>query len=60
MWTDTFQVLMMFAGMLAVMIRGTLSLQGGITEVWEAAANSERLEFFKYVIYSHLKILCFR
>ncbi|KAF4524009.1 hypothetical protein B566_EDAN006303 [Ephemera danica] len=46
MWTDTFQVVMMFLGMLAVMLRGNFSIEGGTAQVWKMAEDSNRVEFF--------------
>ncbi|XP_059489775.1 sodium-coupled monocarboxylate transporter 1-like [Neocloeon triangulifer] len=44
-WTDTFQVMMMFAGMVAVVIRGNSDV-GGFGAVWSATQRSGRAEFF--------------
>lgn len=46
-WTDTFQVVMMFAGMVAVVAKGTVDA-GGFGNVWQKAEESGRIEFFKY------------
>ena len=46
MWTDTFQSMMMFIALLAVLIKGTIDA-GGIQEVMVANNNQSRLEFFK-------------
>ncbi|KAI8519109.1 Sodium-coupled monocarboxylate transporter 1 [Branchiostoma belcheri] len=47
MWTDTFQVCVMVAGFLAVIIQGTLVV-GGWSNVWEIARQGQRLEFFNW------------
>ncbi|XP_066265982.1 sodium-coupled monocarboxylate transporter 1-like [Branchiostoma lanceolatum] len=47
MWTDTFQVCVMVAGFLAVIIQGTL-VAGGWSNVWETARQGQRLEFFNW------------
>ena len=47
-WTDCFQVLVLYSSMLAVLIKGTLNV-GGISLVWEHNANTGRSDFFKYV-----------
>ncbi|XP_066266079.1 sodium-coupled monocarboxylate transporter 1-like isoform X1 [Branchiostoma lanceolatum] len=47
LWTDTFQVCVMIAGFLAVIIQGCLQL-GGISEVWEVNRQGGRLEFFNF------------
>ncbi|XP_046559505.1 uncharacterized protein LOC124268556 [Haliotis rubra] len=46
-WTDVFQAFVMFAGMLAVIIKGTLDA-GGINSVWTTAAKGGRLNFFSF------------
>jgi Na+/proline symporter len=45
-WTDTFQVLMMFGGMVAVVAKGTVDA-GGFANTWQKAEESNRIEFFK-------------
>eukprot|EP00058_Branchiostoma_floridae_P010351 XP_002595839.1 hypothetical protein BRAFLDRAFT_232915 [Branchiostoma floridae] len=47
MWTDTFQVCVMLAGFLAVIIQGTLA-SGGWGHVWEIARQGHRIEFFNW------------
>lgn len=47
MWTDVFQIFVMFAGMLAVVIRGLIEM-GGFSNVWAAAERGRRIEFLKY------------
>ncbi|KAJ8318085.1 hypothetical protein KUTeg_003176 [Tegillarca granosa] len=44
LWTDTFQVGMMFAGLLAVLIRGSIEI-GGFGNAWEKAYDSGRVVF---------------
>ncbi|XP_046559482.1 sodium-coupled monocarboxylate transporter 1-like isoform X2 [Haliotis rubra] len=46
-WTDVFQAVVMFAGMLAVIIKGTIDA-GGIKAVWTTAAKGGRLNFFNF------------
>ncbi len=48
MWTDVFQISIMFGGMIAVVVIGTQKV-GGWGAVWEAAGRGERLEFLTYV-----------
>ena len=48
-WIDTFQVAIMFIGLAAVVIKGALSIDGGMKEVFKRASDTDRLEFFKYV-----------
>ena len=47
MWTDTFQVIIMFGSMMAVIIKGAMDA-GGHNEIWDAVKNGSRAEFFKY------------
>jgi hypothetical protein len=44
--TDTFQVFVMFAGMFAVIIKGSMRV-GGFDVVWKRAYDSGRIEFFE-------------
>ena len=44
LWTDTFQVFMMFAGLLAVLIKGSIEV-GGFEKAWQIAADSGRVTF---------------
>ncbi|XP_050394459.1 sodium-coupled monocarboxylate transporter 2 [Patella vulgata] len=44
LWTDTFQVVMMITGLLAVLIRGSI-LVGGFANAWEIANDSGRVYF---------------
>ncbi|XP_017682461.1 PREDICTED: sodium-coupled monocarboxylate transporter 2 [Lepidothrix coronata] len=46
-WTDAFQMIVMVAGFLTVLIRGT-SLNGGPTKVWEDAHEGSRLNIFDF------------
>ncbi|XP_046549974.1 sodium-coupled monocarboxylate transporter 1-like [Haliotis rubra] len=43
-WTDVLQYMLMFIGMLAVIIKGTID-SGGIEEVWSRIMDGERLTF---------------
>uniref|UniRef100_A0A8C3NV87 Solute carrier family 5 member 12 n=1 Tax=Cyanoderma ruficeps TaxID=181631 RepID=A0A8C3NV87_9PASS len=45
-WTDAFQMIVMVAGFMTVLIRGT-SLNGGSTKVWEDAHEGSRLNIFE-------------
>ncbi|XP_076458281.1 sodium-coupled monocarboxylate transporter 1-like [Babylonia areolata] len=42
LWTDTFQAGVIFAGLLAVLIRGSI-VQGGFAEAWEIADEKNRI-----------------
>ncbi|XP_067131948.1 sodium-coupled monocarboxylate transporter 1-like [Centruroides vittatus] len=46
-WTDLFQVLMMFAAMFAVAIKG-VSDEGGIEKVWKINDEGGRIEFWNF------------
>lgn len=45
-WTDTFQVLVMFAALLAVIIKGGADV-GGHKYVWQVAEQGGRIQFAK-------------
>lgn len=47
LWTDLFQSLLMFLAMLAVVVVGAYNV-GGVSNVWEAASQGGRLEFFNF------------
>ncbi|XP_078590971.1 sodium-coupled monocarboxylate transporter 2-like [Branchiostoma floridae x Branchiostoma japonicum] len=47
MWTDTFQVVVMVTGFLAVIIQGSIEA-GGLGRVWEIASQGHRLEIFNF------------
>ena len=44
LWTDTFQAGVIFAGLLAVLIQGSI-VQGGFGNAWEIANNRSRILF---------------
>ncbi len=44
--TDTFQVIVMFVGTLAIIVQGVLKV-GGIQIVWNRAYESGRIELFE-------------
>lgn len=44
LWTDTFQVTMMIAGLLAVLIQGSIEV-GGFSKAWEISRASGRIWF---------------
>lgn len=46
LWTDVFQVAVMFAGFFAVIIKGSMET-GGIRNVWRIAGEGGRLEFWE-------------
>ena len=47
-WTDSFQMLVMFAGMLTLLITGSMKL-GGLDVAWDIANKNGRIVFFVYV-----------
>lgn len=49
LWTDAVQLLIMIAGVLTVLIYGTLK-EGGIVEVLRVNRLSGRLDFIEYVL----------
>ncbi|CAL1531976.1 unnamed protein product [Lymnaea stagnalis] len=46
-WTDVFQALVMFAGIFAILIKGTID-SGGPKAVWDLADRGGRLNFFNF------------
>ena len=44
LWADTVQCVIMVAGLLAVLIRGTV-IVGGISHVWSIAEQGGRINF---------------
>lgn len=44
-WTDSFQMLVMFAGMFTLLIAGCMKV-GGIDIVWNVADQNERIKIF--------------
>ncbi|XP_037089110.1 sodium-coupled monocarboxylate transporter 1-like [Pollicipes pollicipes] len=47
LWTDTIQMAIMFASMLAIIIKGSYDV-GGFDVVWERAVEGNRIEFFNF------------
>ena len=45
MWTDVFQVTMMFAGLIAILIKGSID-HGGFSNIWSYLEEGDRVEFF--------------
>lgn len=44
-WTDTVQLSVMLLTVVCIFVTGVIS-NGGITEIWNKAEASERIEFF--------------
>ena len=47
MWTDAFQVFVMYGAMLLVIIKGSHDV-GGIEKIWDTAKSGDRLELFNF------------
>ncbi|XP_067935270.1 sodium-coupled monocarboxylate transporter 2-like [Watersipora subatra] len=47
MYTDLIQIVIMFSGMTAILIKGSLDV-GGFQEVWKRAGEGDRLELFNF------------
>jgi len=45
-WTDVFQLIMILAGMIAIIVQGFIAA-GGISETFRKAGENGRLEIFK-------------
>ena len=48
LWTDVFQICMMFAGLIAILVRGSMDFDG-FSNIWKIVDEGERIEFFKWV-----------
>jgi Na+/proline symporter len=48
-WTDCFQVLILYSSMFAVLVKGTIDI-GGVAIVLERNNQRGRSDFFKYVV----------
>ena len=46
MWTDTFQIVIMFGGLFAVIIKGSIDHEG-FGNIWQFMEKGERINFFK-------------
>ncbi|KAK2148112.1 hypothetical protein LSH36_515g02001 [Paralvinella palmiformis] len=46
MWTDSFQICMMFAGLIAVLVKGSID-EGGFGNIWRYMEEGERIEFWE-------------
>ena len=44
MWTDSFQICMMFAGLIAVLVKGSID-NDGFANVWRINQEGGRIEF---------------
>jgi len=46
MWTDVVQFCFMFAGILAVIIKGSID-HGGFSNIWSIMYDDQRIQFFE-------------
>ena len=46
MWTDSFQIVLMFAGLIAVLVQGSVD-QRGFANIWNYMEQGQRVRFFK-------------
>ena len=53
MWTDVVQTCFMFAGIVAVIIQGSVD-HGGFSNIWSTMYEGDRIRFWEY---AHLFIL---
>lgn len=65
MWTDVVQVFLMFAGMIGIIVKGSID-HGGFGNIWNIMADGKRIDFYELVINRlfpiviTLVVLCFR
>ena len=45
-WTDCFQIIVLFGAMFAVLLKGTIDI-GGVSVIWERSKEFNRTNFFK-------------
>ena len=48
MWTDVFQIIIMFGGMSAVIIQGSID-HGGFGNIWKMMEEGDRIHFWEWV-----------
>ena len=53
LWTDTFQLCMMFAGLIAVLVQGSVD-KDGFGNIWKIMEKGQRLKWVKYVCHPTL------
>lgn len=49
-WTDTFQILVLYTAVTAILIKGTIDV-GGFGTVWSRNAENSRGNFFECVLF---------
>ena len=47
MWTDVVQISFMFAGIVCVLIKGSVD-HGGFSHIWSVMYDDDRIQFWKY------------
>lgn len=47
-WTDSFQIVILYVAMIAILVKGTIDI-GGLSTVWERNAEFNRTNFLEYV-----------
>ena len=45
-WTDTFQIVIMFLGLFAIIIKGSYD-HGGFGNIWDMMEEGERINFWE-------------
>jgi len=48
MWTDVVQICFMFAGIVTVIIKGSID-HGGFSSIWSIMYDDDRIQFWEYV-----------
>ena len=47
-WTDTIQIFIIYGSIVGILIKGTVDL--GFDTIWQRNADTDRIEFLKYVL----------
>lgn len=47
-WTDTFQLVILFGGIVGAIVLVSMRLDGGLAQVWSVAAEAGRLDYFNF------------
>lgn len=48
-WTDTWQIIVMFISVVVVVVLGTVAIDGGFDKIWDRNDKGGRLIFDKYI-----------
>ena len=46
MWTDVVQIFLMFAGLIGILVKGSID-HGGFANIWSLLYDNDRIEFWK-------------